>query len=180
MTRCPGPLVAGLALFVVGCTGINAVKNKAATSYTKEVASKKTGRTRSVRTTAYTHTERSHRAYGASNALGTRLQNGDITSAASDWSILPVGTKFRIVDTNKTYVIDDYGSALVGKNTIDLYMPSRLLMRRWGARDVTIEILQQGSYEKSLELLEPRKRNRHVRQMVLNLHKKLANDSDTY
>jgi hypothetical protein len=87
---------------------------------------------------------------------------------------------FRIVDTNKTYVIDDYGSALVGKNTVDLYMPSRLLMRRWGARDVTIEILHEGSYEKSLEVLEPRKRYPQVKQMVLKLQKKLAKDSDTY
>jgi 3D (Asp-Asp-Asp) domain-containing protein len=176
--RCPGLMVVGLALFVVGCTGTNAVKNKTA-SYAKEVASR-TGRTRAVRTTAYTHTERGHRAYGASNALGTRLQCADVSSAASDWSILPVGTMFRIVDTNKTYVIDDYGSALVGKNTVDLYMPSRLLMRRWGARDVAIEILQEGSYEKSLEVLEPRKRNPHVKQMVLKLQKKLAKDSDTY
>ena len=46
-------------------------------------------------------------------------------SAAADWSRFPLGTRFQIVGTQDRYVIDDYGGALVGTNTIDLYKTSR-------------------------------------------------------
>src|ERR1051325_7686225 len=68
-----------------------------------------------VRTTAYTHTEKG----GRRNAVGKRLCGHDICSAASDWSRFPFGTKFRIVDMNEIFQIDDYGSALIGTDTID-------------------------------------------------------------
>jgi len=61
-----------------------------------------------VRTTAYTRTE----SGGAHNALGTYLCGRHVMSAASDWSRFPLGTHFRIADTNEEYVIDDYGMAL--------------------------------------------------------------------
>ena len=54
------------------------------------------------------------------------------------------------------YVIDDYGSALVGTNTIDLYKTNRLAMRRWGVRRVDIDILEWGSKQQSLKVLAPR------------------------
>jgi len=121
-----------------------------------------------VRTTAYTHTERG----GANNALGNRLRfHSDVSSAAADWSWLPLGTRFRIVENGRTYVIEDYGSALVGKQTIDLYMPNRKSMNAWGVRNVNIEILEWGSRAMSLKLLEPRQHNRHVRSMVYSLRK---------
>jgi hypothetical protein len=85
-----------------------------------------------------------------------------------------VGTKFRIVDTNKTYVVDDYGPALVGTDTIDLYVPSRHVMNEWGARRVRIEVLEEGSYEKSLALLEQRQRNRCCRQMAKNIQNQIG------
>jgi 3D domain len=93
-------------------------------------------------------------------------------SAASDWSRFPLGTRFRIVDTNEEYIIDDYGTALVGTSTIDLYKPTRLGMRRWGVRNVDIDILQWGSNERSLQVLQPRKRHWQVRQMIAGLQKK--------
>ena len=99
------------------------------------------------------------------------LQSGSISSAAADWSRFPIGTKFRIVDNNQMYVIDDYGPALVGTDTIDLYLPSRRLMDQWGSKRVTIEVFEKGSYQKSLEVLEPRQGNRFVRQMVQNIRK---------
>ncbi len=83
-------------------------------------------RLQNVRTTAYTHTERG----GAHNALGTYLSGRHVMSAASDWSRFPLGTRFRIATTNEEYMIDDYGMALVGTDTIDLYKSSRL-DRRW-------------------------------------------------
>jgi len=95
-------------------------------------------------------------------------------SAASDWSRYPLGTRFRIASTNEEYIIDDYGWALVGTDTIDLYKPSRLEMKRWGVRRVDIDVLQWGSEEQSLKVLEPRRRHRRVQQMVTALEKKKA------
>ena len=48
-----------------------------------------------------------------------------IGSAAADWSRWPAGTVFRLISTGQVYRVDDYGWALAGRNTIDLYMPSR-------------------------------------------------------
>jgi 3D (Asp-Asp-Asp) domain-containing protein len=121
-----------------------------------------------VRTTAYTHTEKG----GPHNAIGTSLSGHHVMSAASDWSRFPLGTRFRIADTNEEYIIDDYGTALVGTETIDLYKSSRLDMNRWGVRHVDIDILQWGSEEQSLKVLAPRCKHHCVRQMVASLHQK--------
>ena len=122
-----------------------------------------------VRTTAYTHTEPG----GSKNAIGSRLHYGGTGdfSAASDWSWMPLGTRFKMPSTGRTYVIEDYGSALVGRQTIDLYMPSRSIMRGWGVRTVDIEILDWGSKAMSLKMLQPRTRNRHVGTMVAQLRR---------
>jgi 3D (Asp-Asp-Asp) domain-containing protein len=125
-------------------------------------------RLQKVRTTAYTHTEKG----GKRNAVGTYLASRTVRSAASDWSCYPLGTRFRIIDTNEVYQIDDYGTALVGTNTIDLYKTSRLEMRRWGVRHVDIDILAWGSEAESLRVLTPRAKHRQVRQMIVALQKK--------
>src|SRR6266403_6064855 len=121
-----------------------------------------------VRTTAYTHSEGS----GCHNAVGCRLSGGKVMSAASDWSRYPLGTRFRINSTNEEYVIDDYGWALVGTDTIDLYKPSRLEMKRWGVRHVDIDILQWGSEEQSLKVLKPRAKHTTPRRMLIALASK--------
>jgi 3D (Asp-Asp-Asp) domain-containing protein len=121
-----------------------------------------------VRTTAYTHTERG----GRRNAIGVRLSGSNVMSAASDWSRYPLGTRFQIVGTSDRYMIDDYGGALIGTNTIDLYKTSRSAMRAWGVRRVDIDILQWGSKEQSLKVLGPRKRNRLIRRMIAGLEQK--------
>lgn len=90
-------------------------------------------------------------------------------SAAADWSRWPLGTKFRIIDTDEVFQIDDYGSALIGTGTIDLYKSNRLAMRRWGVRSVDIDVIEWGSKEKSLEVLTTRKNSRVVRKMILAL-----------
>jgi len=118
-----------------------------------------------VRTTAYTHTE----AGGRRNAIGTRLSGKNVRSAAADWSHWPLGTKFRIVETDEVFQIDDYGSALIGTGTIDLYKTTRLAMQKWGVRRVDIDVIEWGSKEKSLKVLAPRKKNPRVRQMILAL-----------
>ncbi|HWL50814.1 MAG TPA: hypothetical protein VNQ90_00160 [Chthoniobacteraceae bacterium] len=121
----------------------------------------------SVRTTAYTHTERDHRRHGQRNALGTTLRyEQEVKSAAADWARWPAGTRFRIVETGEIREVDDYGWALAGTNTIDLYMPSRHAMNRWATRRVTIEILEWGDVRKSYRVLKPRKKHRHVKRML--------------
>src|SRR5438094_4665184 len=149
-------VAAASACLIVGC----ATQSKSSLSSARRLSN--------VRTTAYTHSEGS----GCHNAVGCRLSGGKVMSAASDWSRYPLGTRFRISSTNEEYIIDDYGWALVGTDTIDLYKPSRLAMRRWGVRHVDIDILQWGSEEQSLKVLAPRCKHRRVQQMVTALEKK--------
>jgi len=141
-----------------------------ASSQGGRIVTKNGTRITSVRTTAYTHTESDHIQYGARTAVGTGLRHGTVRSAAADWSVFPVGTVFRINGDSTVYVVDDYGSALVGTRTIDLYKPTRDAMNRWGRRTVSIEILKWGSWSKSLAVLKPRAtKARHVREMVTRL-----------
>ncbi len=124
-----------------------------------------------VRTTAYTHSESDHIVYGRKNALDTRLSSTrKYTSAASDWSRFPVGTTFRIRGMNRTFIIDDYGSALVGTDTIDLYQTSRKAMNRWGVQWVEIEITKWGDYDKSRQILNERKGYSHIRKMLVGVN----------
>lgn len=120
----------------------------------------------SVRTTAYTHTEADHIQHGNRNALGTTLQSGLVKSAAADWSRWPAGTIFKVLETGELYAVDDYGWALAGTNTIDLYQPDRRTMNAWGVRRVTIQIFQWGSDTASYRVLRPRGKYRHVRRML--------------
>ena len=180
-----------------------------------------------VRTTAYTHTEADHVAYGNRNALGGILRAAGPAvvvaaatvgpeaaanrpaslrspvevaanyhneeggfhqasypvartvptvvvpavygSAAADWSRWPAGTVFRIESTGQIYQVDDYGWALAGRNTIDLYQPSRSAMNAWGVRHEPIQILRWGDREESLRRLRGHQKYRHIRRMVLEL-----------
>ena len=121
-----------------------------------------------VRTTAYTLPE----AGGVNNAIDGRLHfGGGAYSAASDWSWLPLGTRFTLLSTGHEYVIEDYGAALVGKQTIDLFFPDRARVRGWGVRHEEIQILEWGSRSMSLKLLAPRCKNGPVAAMVAQLRK---------
>ncbi|MDB6150170.1 MAG: hypothetical protein JWQ44_1618 [Chthoniobacter sp.] len=127
-----------------------------------------------VRTTAYTHTEADHRKYSNRTAAGGRLQYGHVKSAACDWSRWPAGTLFRIRETGEVHEVDDYGWALAGTNTIDLYKPSRRSMNNWGVRRVNIEILRWGDVQRSLAILRPRSKHRHVRRMLDQINDRYA------
>lgn len=123
-----------------------------------------------VRTTAYTHTEADHIKYGSRTAAGTQLKFGAVRSAAADWSVYPVGTVFQIEGNSALYIVEDYGSALVGTRTIDLYKPNQGSVNTWGVRRVNIKIVKWGSFAKSLAILKPREsKASHVRQMVARL-----------
>jgi hypothetical protein len=95
------------------------------------------------------------------------LRAGTIRSAAADWSIYPLGTVFQIQGDPCVYVVDDYGRALVGTRTIDIYQPTTGLMNLWGTRNVNIRVLRWGSSAKSLAILRPRAfKAPHVREMI--------------
>ncbi len=153
--------------FLVGCAQEQPIVTKVA------AANSNLRRMQQVRTTAYTRTEKG----GRHNALGSYLSGRHVMSAAADWSRFPLGTRFRIVDTKEEFIIDDYGTALIGTNTIDLYKSTRLEMKRWGVRNVDIDILQWGSDEQSLKVLGPRTKHRTVRQMIAGLQKKSPGQS---
>jgi len=161
----PGLLLAVLTLFLGGCA------SRPLPKYEKPIART---RIQAVRTTAYTHTEDDHVQYSNRNALGGCLKCGPIHSAAADWSRVPAGTMFRIQETGEIFQVDDYGWALAGTNTIDLYKPSRAAMNAWGVRRVTIENLQWGDPRRSLAVLRPRAKHRHIRRMVDQMEDRMA------
>ncbi|MDA8611313.1 3D domain-containing protein [Candidatus Pacebacteria bacterium] len=135
------------------------------TEVPKEVSERKM----TVRTTAYTHTEADHLKYGRKTAIGTTLKYGSEISAAADWSFLPLGTKFQISGRDEIYTVEDYGSALVGTETIDIYHPTKSSMNKWGVRHVDIEIIEWGSFEKSREILKSRTFDHHCKKMYDSL-----------
>jgi 3D (Asp-Asp-Asp) domain-containing protein len=217
------------ALFLGACESTPTKRTSALPKYEPPLAKRDF---QNVRTTAYTHTESDHLAYGNHTALGGRLHaatgavrraeytpravpvSGDdpadyrrasysgpalerfslketkttkvvktkhgtkrvtvtnkpqIGSAAADWSRWPAGTVFRLISTGQVFRVEDYGWALAGRNTIDLYMPSRGAMNSWGAREENIQILQWGDPNHSLALLQGHQGYRHIRRMVLEL-----------
>ena len=132
-------------------------------------------RRRLVRTTSYSDKENEKGAYKNKNCIGGTLKYGSIRSAAADWSVYPVGTKFRISGLSEIFVIDDYGSALVGTNTIDIYHPTLAKMRKWNTKPAEIIIIEMGDYDRSYKLLNSRKGYSHCGKMFTSLKKRIAN-----
>lgn len=130
-------------------------------------------RQRMVRTTAYSHMEMEVGAPWKKNAVGTYLKYGQVRSAAADWSRYPVGTKFKIKGLPYTYIVDDYGSALVGTNTVDIYHPTLRTMNRWGTRQAEITVIQWGSLERTVNILKGRRGYSHTRKMYYAAKAKL-------
>jgi 3D (Asp-Asp-Asp) domain-containing protein len=100
-----------------------------------------------------------------------------IGSAAADWSRWPAGTVFRLLSTGQNYRVEDYGWALSGRNTIDLYMANQREMNSWGAREESIQVLKWGDPQESLQFLHSHQNYRHIKRMVLELegrHKEAA------
>ena len=132
-------------------------------------------RTRLVRTTAYTCTEDDHLEYGSMNAAGTPLRYTDrVRSAAADWAVYPVGTVFRIKGMKQLFVVDDYGSALTGTNTVDIYTPCKSHMNTWGRRNVELTVVQWGSYARSAEILSKRTHHAHCAQMYAAINRMMS------
>ena len=116
-----------------------------------------------------TRTTKVVKTKGGKKKRVTVVTKPQIGSAAADWSRWPAGTVFRLLSTGQIYKIDDYGWALAGRNTIDLYMPTRSAMNAWGAREERIQVLRWGDPNESLRLLQGHQGYRHIRRMVLQL-----------
>ena len=160
--------LASVSVLLVSCSSSSSVSSRSSGTSPRKFAST---RISSVRTTAYTHSESDHVQYGATTAVGTPLKYGTVRSAATDWSVYPVGTVFQIEGQPYLYEVDDYGSALVGTNTIDLYKPNRNEMNSWGTRNVNIKVVKWGSFSRSLAIMRGREKNEHVRKMVQRIHR---------
>lgn len=157
-----------LILLAAICAGSVACESTSTSQQHRKISSiDRHGLIHDVKTTAYTHTESDHVAYGAKSAVGNTLKYGAVRSAAADWSVYPVGTEFKIEGEPYTYEVDDYGSALVGTKTIDLYRPSKASMNDWGARHVDIHVLKWGSFADSLAIMKPRENKKpHIKVMI--------------
>lgn len=129
---------------------------------------KKTTTFANVRMTAYNHAEADHIRWGRKTASGTTVRYGKMVSVAADWSRWPLGTEFRMVPCDgKVYVVEDYGGALVGTDTLDIYKPTIAAMNSWGLRWKNIEVVKWGCLQKSFNIINnpERLRYRHVRRM---------------
>jgi len=106
---------------------------------------------------------------GTKRAVAVSSKPPRIGSAAADWSRWPVGTTFRLLSTGQMYRVEDYGWALSGRNTIDLYMSNRSDMNTWGARQEPIQVLHWGDAQQSLQILQSHTEHKHIKRMVLEL-----------
>lgn len=110
-----------------------------------------------VETTGYSHTQESQKKWGLVTASGAPLQATKAhNSAAADWSRFPAGTVFRLSNHPERFVVEDYGSALVGKDVIDIYRSDSESANNWGRQILTIEVLEWGSFERSRDILATR------------------------
>jgi 3D (Asp-Asp-Asp) domain-containing protein len=76
-------------------------------------------------------------------ASGTTTHPGIV---AADPAVLPIGSRIRVTDAGSysgTYTVADTGRAIKG-NTIDVFIPDAAEARRFGRRDVKVEVLQRG------------------------------------
>lgn len=127
--------------------------------------------TSKVKTTAYTHNEADHLRYGKKTAIGTTLKEGVV---ATDWSVYPVDSILLIDGVE--YTVEDYGSALVGKDVpvVDVYVPSFSRMYAYGAQHHEVQVVKWGDWERSRTILQDRQKYKHCRQMLNNMP---ANDT---
>ena len=122
-----------------------------------------------TKSTTKTTTRVTKTTRGAKRAIAVRKAPPKIGSAAADWGRWPAGTTFRLLSTGQIYRVDDYGWALSGRNTIDLYMANQREMNSWGTREEPIQILHWGDPAESLRLLGPHQSHPHIKRMMLEL-----------
>jgi 3D (Asp-Asp-Asp) domain-containing protein len=76
-------------------------------------------------------------------AAGTRARKGVV---AADPAVLPLGSRIRVLDAGAysgEYVVEDTGRTIDG-HEIDIYLASDAEARRFGRRQVRVEVLRRG------------------------------------
>lgn len=129
----------------------------------------KKGTRTGTKTVATTRVTKTATTKGGKRLVAASKSPPRIGSAAADWSRWPVGTTFRLLSTGQMYRVEDYGWALSGRNTIDLYMANQRDMNTWGARQEPIQILHWGDPQQSLQILRLHSDYKHIKRMVLEL-----------
>jgi 3D (Asp-Asp-Asp) domain-containing protein len=74
---------------------------------------------------------------------GTRPHVGVVSA---DSSFLPLGTRIRVTGAGRfsgIYLVTDTGARVVGRY-IDIYVPSRMLAKRFGRKVVYVSVLKWG------------------------------------
>jgi 3D (Asp-Asp-Asp) domain-containing protein len=76
-------------------------------------------------------------------AAGTRPHVGIVSA---DSAFLPLGTRIRVSGAGQfsgTYLVADTGAKVVGR-CIDIYVPSRMVAKRFGTKHVWVSVLKWG------------------------------------
>ena len=74
---------------------------------------------------------------------GTRPHGGVVSA---DSAFLPLGTRIRVTGAGQfsgIYLVTDTGANVVGRH-IDIYVPSRILAKRFGTKLVFVSVLKWG------------------------------------
>jgi len=74
---------------------------------------------------------------------GTRPHGGVVSA---DSAFLPLGTRIRVTGAGQfsgIYLVTDTGARVVGRH-IDIYVPSRILAKRFGRKLVFVSVLKWG------------------------------------
>lgn len=77
-------------------------------------------------------------------ARGTRAKTGTI---AADPSFFPFGTRLRIPGYGEG-IVEDVGGSIQGRH-IDVWFPSHEEARKWGTRDLTVDVKLDAKLENS-------------------------------
>ncbi|MDQ6699024.1 MAG: 3D domain-containing protein [Acidobacteriota bacterium] len=91
---------------------------------------------------------RSQRFTATAYSVKGETATGDAThrrTAAADPAVIPLGSRIRIRGAGKysgVYLVKDTGPKVKGRQ-IDIYIPSEAAAKRFGKKDVTVEILNR-------------------------------------
>lgn len=100
--------------------------------------------TMTVRATAYSWREPTHRRWGTRNAIGGSLARPKegLGHCAVDPRIVPLGSILDVPGIGRR-IATDTGRLIRGKD-LDIHFNSLREMREWGARRVTVRVLRWG------------------------------------
>ena len=101
----------------------------------------RSGRPRTFTATAY--------SVSGTTADGSTTQRGKV---AADPSVIPLGSKIRIRGAGKysgVYIVNDTGPKVNGR-AVDIYVPDEAAAKRFGKKDVTVQILNRADQKKEV------------------------------